>query len=190
VFNGKNTRFKTTTLTRHADSTDHNDAVYPESVQGKLLKAVEKVLSEKEATAIVALNSTFWIVQEHIAISKQHNLLELLPELNCPQVSDLNTGKKITYTSDKADVDMLSALDYLAGENVDQSLLKSPFISFLCDERTYIGVIYSRVIYTYTYTPSTLFLTNLKFESATGEFLFRAEGIDLGKSIFPAKVMS
>jgi len=140
VFNGKNTRFKTTTLTRHADSTDHNDAVYPESVQGKLLKAVEKVLSEKEATAIVALNSTFWIVQEHIAISKQHTLLELLPELNCPQVSDLNTGKKITYTSDKVDVDMLSALACLARENVDQSLLKSPFISLLCDERTYIDV--------------------------------------------------
>jgi len=38
------------------------------------------------------------------------------------------------------------------------------------------------VIDTYTYTPSTLFLTNVKVE--------RAEGIDRGKSIFPAKVMS
>jgi len=140
VFTGKNTHFKNTTLTRHTDPTYHNDAVYAESVHGKLHKSVEKVLSEKEAA---------------------YSLLELFSELNCPRVSDLDTVKNITCSSDKAAVDMLSALACVLRAIVDQSLLKSTFTSLVCDESTGIGVhktfvIYARVLDTYTYKPSAL----------------------------------
>lgn len=40
--------FRTSTLTRHADSSDHKSAIVAESAQNDFVQAVKKVSSEKE----------------------------------------------------------------------------------------------------------------------------------------------
>ena len=51
--------FKTSTLTRHADSKDHKEAVAAESMAGSFEKTVKKVLDEKEAAVVSALKVVF-----------------------------------------------------------------------------------------------------------------------------------
>ena len=61
--------FKTSTLTRHADSKDHKEAVAAESMAGSFEKTVKKVLDEKEAAVVSALKVVFWMTKEDISIS-------------------------------------------------------------------------------------------------------------------------
>ena len=111
--------FKTSTLTRHADSKDHKEAVAAESMAGSFEKTVKKVLDEKEAAVVSALKVVFWMTKEDISIIKYESLLNLFEELDCPSIVSLKTGKKVTYSSDKAATEMLESLAYVARQKVN-----------------------------------------------------------------------
>ena len=51
-----------------------------------------------------------WVTKEDISIIKYESLLNLLEELDCPSIVSLKTGKKVTYSSDKAATEMLESL--------------------------------------------------------------------------------
>lgn len=172
-----NQNFKTTTLTRHADSADHKQCVESNQLQGQLQRSVDKVMNDQEAAVVVALKTVFWLVKEDMPISKQGSMLELLSELNTPNVEHLHCTKTVTYESDKSAADMISSMATVIRRKVDNKIINSPCISFLLDESTDIAthkklVVYARVIDMDTFTPSTHFITNMKVESATGEAIY------------------
>ena len=169
--------FKTSTLTRHADSKDHKEAVAAESMAGSFEKTVKKVLDEKEAAVVSALKVVFWMTKEDISIIKYESLLNLLEELDCPSIVSLKTGKKVTYSSDKAATEMLESLAYVARQKVNNMINKSPYISLLCDESTDIGVhkklaVYTRIVDPETFEPSTHFVCNVQVDRGTGKAIY------------------
>ncbi|KAH3858766.1 hypothetical protein DPMN_101395, partial [Dreissena polymorpha] len=52
----------------------------------------------------------------------------------------LNTGKIITYRSDKSASEMLESIAYIVRKSIDDKICLSPFLSLLVDESTDIGV--------------------------------------------------
>ena len=169
--------FKTSTLTRHADSKDHKEAVAAESMAGSFEKTVKKVLDEKEAAVVSALKVVFWMTKEDISIIKYESLLNLLEELDCPSIVSLKTGKKVTYSSDKAATEILESLAYVARQKVNNMINKSPYISLLCDESTDIGVhkklaVYTRIVDPETFEPSTHFVCNVQVDRGTGKAIY------------------
>lgn len=154
-------------------------------------KSVDKVLSNQEAAAVVALKTTYFLAQEGMAISKHGSLLE------CPNVEYLKCSKTVTYESDKAGAEMISSIASVIRRKVDNKMINSPYISFLLDESTDIAthkklVVYARVIDMDTFTPSTHFVTNMKVEKATGEAIYNELKSVMnkdGRVIPPSKVL-
>lgn len=160
-------------------------------------KSVDKVLSNQEAAAVVALKTTYFLAQEGMAISKHGSLLDFLSELKCPNVEYLKCSKTVTYESDKAGAEMISSIASVIRRKVDNKMINSPYISFLLDESTDIAthkklVVYARVIDMDTFTPSTHFVTNMKVEKATGEAIYNELKSVMnkdGRVIPPSKVL-
>ena len=176
-FTDINKNFRTSTLTRHADSSDHKAAVLADSMTGDLQRSVKHIFDEKESSVLSALKVVYWMAKEDISITKYDSLLNLLENLDCPNISGLKCGKSVSYSSDKSATELMEALAYVARKSVDICLEKSPFISLLCDESTDISVdkkliIYARILDPDTYKPSTHFITNVRVKSATGKAIF------------------
>ena len=82
---------------------------------------------------------------------KYESLMSLLAQLQCPHVAQLTHGKNATYTSDVTANDMLDSIATVIRNEIDNKLLKSPFVSLFIDESTDIAVhkklaIYGRVL--------------------------------------------
>jgi len=172
-----NSNFRTSTLTRHADSNDHKAAVLADSMAPQFAHAVKNLQTSKEKSIIDALRIVFWLAKEDIAISKYNSMLALLQQLDCPHISGLKTAKNVSYTSDRAACDMLESIAAVIRKNIDNKLLTSPFVSILCDESTDIAVkkklvVYARILDPETFKPSTIFLCNLEVHSATGKAIY------------------
>ena len=86
-----NTNFRTSTLSRHANGTDHQAAVAADLMAGGMDEVVRKVMHHKEASVIVALKAAIWITKEDISIHKFDKLISLLESLDCPNVAALKT---------------------------------------------------------------------------------------------------
>ena len=73
--------------------------------------------------------------------------------------------------------DMLQTIASVIRKDIDNKLLKSPFISVYADESTDIGmqkklVVYARGIDPDSYTPATYYLENVKVTSGSGPGCF------------------
>ena len=131
-----NTNFRTSTLTRYVESSENKAAVLASSKVGDFNNPVKIVTDEKEASITVAMKVVFWMAKEDISITKFKSFMEFLEELECPNMKGLNVAKNVSYTSDKAAVDMLASV---IRRDLQNQISRSPFISILCDESTDIA---------------------------------------------------
>jgi len=69
--------WKKSTLTQHADSTDHKQSVVAEAMTGSLQKTVANVFNEKKSAIFCALKATFWLALEDLAITKFESLVKI-----------------------------------------------------------------------------------------------------------------
>ena len=169
--------FRTSTLSRHAESTDHREAILAESISGSFEKAVKKVFDEKEEALIKAMTVSFWMAKEDLAIDKFESLLNLLEYLETPALENLKTGQKVTYKSDKSCVEFIEALSSTIRHKIMGKIESSPFVSILCDESTDIGVkkklsVYVKVVDPDTFQPETLYVCNEEIEGGTGKVIY------------------
>ena len=95
-FTDINKNFRTSTLTRHADSSDHKAAVLADSMTGDLQRSVKHIFDEKESSVSSALKVVYWMAKEDISITKYDSLLNLLENLDCPNISGLKCGKSVS----------------------------------------------------------------------------------------------
>ena len=165
-----NSNLRTTTLDRHAAGGDHRAAIAAGNMQGDLRKAINKALSEKEKAVIVGLKAVYWLAKEQLPLHKYDSLMNLLIHLECPHIQKLKVSKATDYTSERSSNDMLNSLATCIRKQVDNQLLKSPFLSILADESTDISVtknlvVFARVLDPDTFKASTHFLHNVKVKN-------------------------
>ena len=92
AFTQGNSNFRTSTLTRHAASSDHQAALVGKSMESSFTKAIESSLKAKEKGVEVALKSIYWLAKEGISTHKYSSLLSFLEILDCSNVQELHCG--------------------------------------------------------------------------------------------------
>ena len=65
--------FKTSTLTRHAASSDHLKAIMAKTERKNLSASVNRVCTKEERAIVAALKTIYFLAQEGIALSKYTN---------------------------------------------------------------------------------------------------------------------
>lgn len=171
--------FKTTTLTRHIDSSDHKRALRAETERENLEKTINKMDSKEYSGIILCMKVVYWMTKEGIAMTKYRSLMGLLKNLNTPNMEVLNVGDAVNYTSYNSACEFLAAVSEDIDIEVTKKLQKSPVITIMTDESTDIVVhhklcITARIVDPVTLTPSTMFLTDLRITSGTGAAIFDA----------------
>ena len=84
--------FRTSTLTRHAQSGDHKSANQEAVMRRDFATATQRVLSKNEEAVLCALEAIYWLAKEKIASSKFPSLLALLQMLGTSDIGNLNVG--------------------------------------------------------------------------------------------------
>ena len=171
--------FRTSTLTRHAESKDHQASVLGENMQSDFAKAVEKVMSEKDKAISVALKAVYFLASEGLPMHKYEHLTSFLAECECPYMSKLSHADNASYRSETTANDMLQSVASVIREKIDNKLLRSPFISIFADESTDIGmekklVVYARTLDPENYTATTHYLENVKVSCGSGQVVSQA----------------
>ncbi len=164
--------FRTSTLTRHVESSDHQEALNEIALRHDFETSFSRSMSEKEQATLMQMKTIYWMVKEGIALNKFGSLRDLLSALDCPYAGKMKVGENAKYTSLVAVNDMVSAMASCIRQNVVEQLRSSPSISILADESTDLSVTKKLVLYAKvlspSFVPSTHFLANLKITSATG----------------------
>ncbi|XP_048236880.1 zinc finger protein 862-like [Haliotis rufescens] len=171
--------FKTTTITRHITSADHQRSVAAPFEQKNLKAAVSGAKSKEERAIVTCLKVVYWMAKEGVPLSKYESLLSLLSDLNTPNVESLSVNNHVTYASYKSACGFLDAISTTIDRSVTETLHKSPVLTILTDESMDTAVhnklcITARVIDPHTMMPATMFLTDLRITSATGKGIFDA----------------
>lgn len=90
---------------------------------------------------IKAIKVIYWLANEIIPFSKYKSLLSICKELDMPGLQPFSVGNtnRITYSSYYTADELLEALCVTIDEDINNLIAKSPYISVLCDESTYIS---------------------------------------------------
>ena len=74
------TNYRTSTLTRHARSKEHRDAVRERVMRKEMASATQRAISQNEMAVISAFRVVYWLAKEevHVASSKFPSLITLL----------------------------------------------------------------------------------------------------------------
>jgi hypothetical protein len=110
--------FKTSTLTRHAASADHQKTIIAPKERSNLSTSVNRVCNKEESAITVALKSVYFLAQEGIALSKYTNMIKFLKEVGTSNLNSLNVNKRADYSSYNTAVDLLTALSDVIDEHI------------------------------------------------------------------------
>jgi hypothetical protein len=110
--------FKTSSLTRHAASADHQKTIIAPKERSNLSTSVNRVCNKEESAITVALKSVYFLAQEGIALSKYTNMIKFLKEVGTPNLNSLNVNKRADYSSYNTAVDLLTALSDVIDEHI------------------------------------------------------------------------
>ncbi|KAK3107310.1 hypothetical protein FSP39_011602 [Pinctada imbricata] len=171
--------FKTTTLQRHVESADHRSALMLPKEREGLDRAVQNADSKEENAIKRCMKVVYWLAKECIPLSKYASLMELLIELEVPNLEHLKVGERVNYQSYNTATDMLKCMSNVINKDLDQRIKQSPVLTILTDESTDIATnhklcVMARIINTTTMVPYTAFLSNVHISSATGEGIFNS----------------
>ena len=164
------TNFRTSTLSRHADSTDHRFAVKEDLQKKNLVSVTHKAIAKKTEAAVSAMRCVYWLAKEGLPISKYESLVKFCKLQGCTALNDLDSGKNATYLSWQTAEEILEAIVEVIVGDIDEQLKACKFMSVMIDESTDITVTKKLVIYGRTVTDNleqqTFFLGNIPFNDA------------------------
>ena len=171
--------FRTSTPSRHVDSSGHKEAVLKVNTEDSITKAIKSAVQEKEKGMDVALKTTYWLAKEGISTRKYSSLLSLLEFLECPSVNELNCGANANYHSDVIANELQNAIAQVIREDIDNEITQSICFSLLVDESTDISVtqmlvMYIRHVNPVNFKPVTHFLNNVQVKDGKAATLTEA----------------
>lgn len=169
--------FKTSTLYRHTTHKDHQRALIAPKEGKNFKQAVNKVLTNEEKGITTALKMVYWLTQEGMPLSKYGSMLRFMKSCETPYLENLKVSDTIDYSSYDTAKGLLEALSNVIDTDTTEKMKDSPVITVLTDESTDIIVhhklcIKVRIVDPLTLHPSTLFLTDVRLEKATGNGIF------------------
>lgn len=182
--------FRTSTLTRHLELSEHMRLVQAPAAQAEMKTAVAQVFSKEAMAVSVAFKAVFWLCRENISLIKYQSLMELLADLKVPNIEHLSCTEHTDYRSARSANDFLEVLSDMIDEEISLKARQSPVISIMTDESTDIVVHHKlavsiRTVDPTTLQPSTFFLTDVRLEEGTGKGIFKAIKHELDKRQIP-----
>lgn len=110
-------------------------------------RVVEKQDKAEDLAAKLALKVVHWMVMEDLPLNKFSSLMQLLKELQVPNIDKLQLSDKLKYDSYTSAVEFLKALASSADEALQSKLESSTTVTVLADESTDISTHKKLVIY-------------------------------------------
>ena len=140
------TNFRTSSLTRHAESSEHRNALLASNMQTDLKRAMARALTHQEEAITTAQKTAYWLAKENVATRKFGSLMKLLRQAGCPNVDKLDCGENAKYMSNQAAEEFQDACAVIAKE-IERQIQQSRCVSVLVDESIDISVTQKLVVY-------------------------------------------
>ena len=169
-FNSGCITFRTSKLTRHVESQEHQNALKEVHMISNFERAVVNSVALQEKAVVSALRTVYWLGKEYIATEKYRSLLNFLKLQGCKDLENLTVGKNASYDSVQSAKEFQSVIAENIQSGITEKLQKSSFVSVMADESTDIAVSKKLVIYAKLISqsdciiPETHFLTNITIE--------------------------
>ena len=166
------TNYRRSAILDHVKTKDHALARSVPHLIKNNERCQEKIMSNQDKAALIALKAVHWLVNEDLPLSKYSSLVRFLKELDVPFADHLNISEKINYESYDSAVEFLNALSESAEESVKKKLNESETVTVLADESTDITtrkklIIYAQVV-SKDLKPSTHFVANIECADGSG----------------------
>ena len=114
------TNFRTSTLQRHKDCKEHEDAVNEEAMRDTFSNTQRRVLREQSQAILTAMRAVYWLAKEDIATVKYDSLLNFLDEAGLESVNNLRVRGNATYRSHQNGEGMQDAFATVLKSNIDK----------------------------------------------------------------------
>ena len=141
------TNFKSTALSRHVNSREHQDAMTEARLRETFTEAREKAVGEQAQGIITAMKGVYWLAKEEVATHKYSSLLDLFEDVGVESVKKMKVGENATYRSHHTAEGMQQSIYTVLQKEVDTLVQGSPFVSLLIDESTDISTTENLIIY-------------------------------------------
>ena len=133
-------------------------------------------MTNEEKGITTALKMVYWLAQEGMPLTKYGSMLRHMKSCETPYLENLKVSENIDYSSYDTAKGLLEALSNVIDKDTSNKMKESPVITILT-ESTDIVVhhklcINVRVVDPVSLNPSTLFLTDVRLEKATGKGIF------------------
>ena len=158
------TNFRTSTLHRHKDCKEHEDAVNGEAMRDTFSNTQRHVFRAQLQAILTAMGAVYWLATEDIATVKYDSLLNFLDEVGLESVKNLRVGGNATYRSHQSAEGMQDAIATVLKSKIDKLVEASPFFSLLIDESTDVSNHENLVVYVKLlneFKPKLHFLENI-----------------------------
>lgn len=165
--------FKTSSLTRHEELTDHKVAVSAVELSANFEAAVSKAFSEEDEAMIKAMKVVYWLASENLPLAKYESLMQLLKDLGVPKIACLKVSERVDYESYYAANEILTAISSQIDEDLNEKIQQSPFVTMLADESADISnlkrmTMHARIVDPKTSVAETVYLRDVEYEDGTG----------------------
>ena len=167
--------FRTSTLTRHAQSGDHKSANQEAVMRRDFATATQRVLSKNEAAVLCAFKAIYWLAKEEIASSKFPSLLALLQMLGTSDIGNLNVGANATYTHHSSVAEMQDVIDECIQSSIVEQIRSCSAYGLMVDESTDVTITKKLVIYVKIVNQchtKTCFLANIDIVDGRAETIY------------------
>ena len=124
------TNFRTSTLQRHKECKEQEDAVNEEAMRDTFSNTQRRVF------ILTTMRAVYWPAKEDIATVKYDSLFNFLDEVGLKSVKNFQVGGNATYRSHQSAEGMQDAIATVLKSNTDKLVEASPFFSLLFDEWT------------------------------------------------------
>lgn len=172
------TNFRTSTLQRHKDCKEHEDAVSEEAMGDTFSNTQRCVfLEQNRKPSLTAMRAVYWLAKEDMATVKYDSLLNFLDEVGLESVKNLRVGGNATYRSHQSAEGLEDAIATVLKSNVDKLVEASPFFSLLIDESTDVINHENLVVYVKLlneFRPELHFLENINVRDGKAETITTA----------------
>ena len=167
--------FKTSSLTRHEELTDHKHAIAEGELQANFNASLSKMFIEEDEAIMKAMKAVYWMASENLPMTKYESMMQLLKDLGVP-IACLKVSERVDYESYYTANEILSAISTQIDAEVSERIERSPFVTILADESTDIAnkkrmTMHARIVDPKTSVAETVYLRDVEYEDGTGEGL-------------------
>ena len=134
------TNYRTSTLTRHACSKEHHDAVRERVMRKEMVSATQRAISQNEMAVISALRVAYWLAKEEVASSKFPSLITLLKLSGVQCLENLHVGSNATYMHHDSFTQMQDTIDQCLQDATVEKLHACDAYGLIVDESTDVAI--------------------------------------------------